>query len=160
MRRQKTFVAIDDHIWSSAAYIGLTGDAAKLYCAGYAWCGAHLTDGLLTAADVAALARLLRLRDPHGLAAEMVAAGLWAVAPGGHLVAEYLGLNPTAAEVEERLQKARDKVRDWRSRQQVLPVTAEAGQVGEGAVLPVTPEPVTDPHHTTPHHTTPHKGVS
>jgi hypothetical protein len=112
-----TWVAVDDDLWSRAAFIGLTGDAAKLYLASYALCGAQLTDGVVTDATVLLLARMYRLKNSEALAAELLASELWSEGPDGHVITDYLRINRSAVEVEAARRKTREKVANWREKQ-------------------------------------------
>jgi hypothetical protein len=145
-----SWIAIDDRLYTDPRFISLSGDATKLYVACYTWAGDHLTDGIVTDATVAVLARMYRLKDPEAIVAELLASRLWIAAPEGPVIADYLRLNRTASEVEAARKENREKMAEWRRKKRSNPVTPEPVPVQQVSSNPVTPEPVT-PFVTLPH---------
>ena len=140
-----TWVAVDDRLYTDPRFIGLSGDAAKLYVATYTWAGDHLTDGLVTDATAAVLARMYRMKNPEAVAAELLASGLWTALPEGHAIAGFLDHNRPASDREAARRATRERVKNWREQQRRNAVTSEGSSVPEPPGNAVTGGAVTRP---------------
>lgn len=93
----------------------LSDSAFRLDASAICWCAENLTDGVIEATQLPLVSDVKR---PAKAAAELVEQGRWhddhndcetcpAVPPGGWVIHDYLGYNPTRAKVEEEREKRR-----------------------------------------------------
>lgn len=92
------WVLLDDGFHSNPKVLAVGNAGAGLYARALSYCGDHLTDGYvpMSWARTAATANLRQ---------HLVDAGLWAEENGGYRIDDYLEVNPSRAEVEERRKK-------------------------------------------------------
>lgn len=106
------WIKLDDQFFSHPKVVDLSKDAKLLYLAGLCYCGAQLTDGLITRGGVRIIGAMVEA-GVDCTTTELVAAGLWEVVDGGWQVHDYLDY-----------QSSREKA------QAVRAVRAEAGSRG------------------------------
>lgn len=107
--------------------------ALALWTLAGAWASRHLTDGVIPSAIVARLGCAKRDADL------LVKVGMWAQAPDGDYAFHgWAERNPTRKDVEEKREKTRSKVSEWRRNQVTSEVTREQCNP---APVPTRPDP-------------------
>lgn len=110
-----TWVKLDDGFIEHAKVEGLSDRAFRLHVAGLCHCAKNTTDGLVTAPSLRSLCGRLKATRKH--VAELVDVGLWIEheARDGHLIWDFLEFNPSAAEVKEKREQARERMQRVRA---------------------------------------------
>lgn len=122
-----TWFKVDDKFWSHPKSIHVSSTALGIWCRAGAYCADHLTDGVIEE-------RLLHTVCPEPravvvrAAAELVAAELWEVIPGGWRYHDWSDHQPSRKDVEADRAAGRERQRKSRERrraesQQPPPVT-------------------------------------
>lgn len=93
---------LDDGFYMHPKIVAVGNAGAGLYCRALAYCAAHLTDGEVPAGVAAMLAG-----GEVDLLDRLVAVGLWRRVDDAYLIPDYLDLNPSRADVEERRERQR-----------------------------------------------------
>lgn len=94
---------LDDGFYMHPKIVTVGNAGAGLYCRALAYCAAHLTDGEVPGPMAAVLAG-----GDDELLQALVDVGLWRREPdGSYLIPDYLDLNPSRADVEERRERQR-----------------------------------------------------
>ena len=90
-----TWVKLDDQFWSNPKVQLLGNEAAGAYARMLSYCGAHLTDGLVSedAARFIAKPKLIE---------RLVAAQFIERADGGWLIPDFLDFNPSREQIEAK----------------------------------------------------------
>ncbi len=117
-----SWIKIDDQFADHPKVLQAGPLASWLYVCGLTYCGRYLTDGWIPMQQVRKLADV---DDPLGLAARLVAVGLWEEQPDGFIVHDYHDYNPTAEKVKADRAAAARRQADWRDGHR-----KEAGQYG------------------------------
>lgn len=102
------WVKFDDQYADHPKLDDVSDAAFRLHVTATCFASRYLTDGYI---KLSTLPKLCRHEDPEAIANELVAAGLFDLAPGGYQVHDYLDYNPSKAEVEARtaLQRRRSE---------------------------------------------------
>lgn len=104
------WVKFDDGYANHLKVAGLTDAAFRLHTAAILYCGKHLTDGFVEAAEVPRLVRRFR----KAAVAELVERGLWRDQEGlGYVLHDYLEWNDTAEKVRKRREDTARRKADW-----------------------------------------------
>ena len=109
------WVKIDDGFVEHAKVEGLSDRAFRLHVAGLCHCAKNLTDGLVSKPSLRSLCGRVRASKRH--VAELVDAGLWIKHESreSHLINGFLDYNPTAGEVKEKREQARERMQRVRA---------------------------------------------
>jgi hypothetical protein len=107
-----SWAKVDDSLWRHPKIDALEGNLAALglWTLTLSWVADTLTDGFIPQQRVTKLTGA----DVNLLAADLVAAGLWEVAPGGWRIHDYLDYNPDADTVRARREAGRVRLAEWR----------------------------------------------
>lgn len=96
-----SWVKLDTSILTDPDIVGLTAEAFRTYINGLAYCGEHLTDGLITPKGL----RVIRAEAVD----ELTECGLWLEVDDDFIVRNYLAHQQSRAQVEETREKARKR---------------------------------------------------
>lgn len=107
------WVKLDDQFFSHPKVIDLNKEAKLLYLAGLTYCGANLTDGLLSRSSLRVVAALVDVSPK--LSQDLVEAGLWVEDEAGFRVHDFLKYNPAAARVKATRENTKERVEEWRA---------------------------------------------
>jgi hypothetical protein len=141
------WVKLDDGFTDHPKMDGLSHGAFRLHVAGLCHAGRTLTDGFVSSSWAP---RLMADFEPRYVD-DLVAAGLWDVAPGGWAIHDYLAYNPSATEVKAEREKAAKRMRQRRSEErsgeQPAERSGERAPERSGEVQPLVrlPRPVPSP---------------
>jgi hypothetical protein len=124
-----TWVAIDDGFVEHRKVDGLSDRSFRLHIAALCYCGRNLTDGVLTERAVKVVRAIVSGSPRH--VRELAAVGLWLDTDDGYQVKDYLEYNPSAEQVIERREKAKERMRRSRER-----ASEHAGEVRKPPPLP------------------------
>ncbi|MEY2454070.1 MAG: hypothetical protein QOD92_3644 [Acidimicrobiaceae bacterium] len=109
-----TWAKFDDRCTSDPRLIGLPRGVRLLHFEAIVWSCAHLTDGTI---QRHALHWLTDEPESESAVAQLVQAGLWAVADDGWEIVDFLADQPSAADVEKVRDLARERQRKRRQHQ-------------------------------------------
>jgi len=102
-----SWVKLDTSILTDPDIVGLTDGAFRTYINGLAYCGEHLTDGLITTKGL----RVIRAEAVDNL----TECGLWVEVDGDFVVRNYLEHQQSRSHVEETREKARKRAESRRT---------------------------------------------
>ena len=105
------WIKIDDQFADHPKVLMAGPLASWLYVCGLTYSGRYLTDGWIPTAQVRKLADV---DDALGLAARLVAVGLWEPVDGGYQIHDYHDYNPTADKVKADRASAAKRQAEWR----------------------------------------------
>lgn len=106
-----SWIKIDDQFADHPKVLQAGPLASWLYVCGLTYSGRYLTDGWVPTAQVRKLADV---DDALGLAARLVAVGLWEPVDGGYQIHDYHDYNPTADKVKADRASAAKRQAEWR----------------------------------------------
>jgi hypothetical protein len=111
-----TWFRVDDGWYShpKTLHVGLA--ARGLWASCGSWCGKQENDGVVPEVVLPMCAPRVPLSTLRKLAAELVAAGLWEVVPGGWLFHDWEVMQPTRAEKDAERAENRRRQAEWRER--------------------------------------------
>lgn len=110
-----TWVRLDDGFLDHPKFLKAGPLAGYLAICAIAWSGRNLTDGHIPEEQLPRLINLEGLRvKPKDLADKLVKIGLWDRTEEGWLVHDFHEYQSSRAEVEERREQTRERVKAWR----------------------------------------------
>ena len=98
------WLRLDEGFSEHRKVLELSDAAFRLHVTALCFCARNLTDGFVS--EVAAHRCHPK---PKALIAELISAHLWTRTSGGYAIHDYLGYNPTRAQVESERQKAKER---------------------------------------------------
>ena len=118
-----SWASLDDGFADHRKVLPLSSDAFRLHVCSMCWCNRRGTDGAVATLDLRILGAMLPgTQDTTALVAELVAAGLWDVAPHGWTLHDFLDWNEPAAKVKAKREahakaqkEAREKAKEARA---------------------------------------------
>ena len=142
-----SWARLDDQLNTNRKLAEIDNDAYAVWVSGIVHCAQHLTDGLLTKAEVALLCRLRNVSnaDSNAVTNALVTAGLWEEVENGYRVHDYLTYNPSREQVLRERDSTRSRQERFRQAKKTarLPHDNEERNGVSNAVTnaPVTPAP-------------------
>lgn len=133
-----TWFKVDDSFYSHPKVVQLSLSARGLWVTAGSWCADHETDGFVPDAMIRVFGAKKRTAD------ELESATLWKKVDGGWKFHDWEKYQPTAGDLDKKREKTREKLRSWRSRNQV---TNHGGngvtnEVSNAAPDPTRPDPL------------------
>lgn len=102
---------IDDQFYDHPKIVAAGPLGVALFVCALSYCGRHLTDGFIQAAQVH---RLIDIEHAQAVADQLVKVGLWDRVNGGYHVHDYLEYNPSAQQVKQERKAAALRKAEWR----------------------------------------------
>jgi hypothetical protein len=106
-----TWTKIGAEFLTDPKLLSVPRGARLLHVEALVWCNEHGTDGAI---PTHMLARISDEPDPEAAAGALVYVGLWKTSETGWTIVEFLGTQPSAADVERTQQRWRDRQRRQR----------------------------------------------
>jgi hypothetical protein len=106
-------IEFDNHAPENPKLVRISDRAFRLWFHACCYCNRNLTDGRVPAALIAGLSHTANRRTPE----ELVQAGLLKRDGDDYLVHDYLGHNPSRAEVDRERRRSRERTANWRAKQ-------------------------------------------
>lgn len=113
-----TWARVDENAPHNPKIYRAALDGLGWHIASVCFCNRYLTDGRIRVDELALIFPGVTKPVAVKLAKRMVATGLWDETDGGWVIHDFHEYNPSAEEVRERQQGARDRQRAHRQRQQ------------------------------------------
>lgn len=129
-----TWFRVDDAWWSHPKVAALSLAARGLWVTAGSWCAQHLQDGKVPRGVLAMLGGTAKI------AAELVAAALWEIAPGGWLIHDWHKYQPSRADVEKEREQKRLRQKKWRGKDGAVDASTDT-PTNPSQAAPVTPAP-------------------
>lgn len=128
-----SWVRVDDMFWQHPKFLGVSEDALALWIRALAYTNGSKTDGFVPST---ALCLLSRSKRPAKVAAELVSAGLWAIATNGWAFHDWAEYQATKETREKATAEKSRRQQEWRERQRGDASTETGGRPRVDASTP------------------------